>query len=1284
MAYNERIDDIADIQRAKEQFDYLHNRINEFVDDMEKASKVAKLTFGELKTATNYNELTRSQEAAAGAADAVKVALSGVKSTAEKLIPLKEQLNGHTTEFVRNLKLLSAAETEQARTSMVAAKADTEKAKAATEAAKADTEKAKQSKIAADASISDARAAEIAAKADTERARAATEAAKADTEKARQSKIAADAAISEARASEVVAKAEKERARANTETAKADTEKVRQSKLSADASLSEAKATEAAARAKESEARYVALLTKEKERLERARDKELKKLQQEESAYSKLNKEYTEAANKARDLGAEYFRLEQQLEELNKQIVDAGNAGLDTGQLKGALYVKNVELENMSVRLKAANEGALKLNKGLQSIDANIGRYQRNVGNYNGAVMAMSQILREAPSFAYSTATGLLAVSNNIPILVDEIDRLKKVNEGVVAAGGKAVPIWKTLSQALFSFNGMVTIGVTALTLFAARFNSASAATDTAAKSLEEYNKNLKNAVDGAYSSLAKERAELDSLLRTAKDVNTIMKDRLAAVEELQRKYPDYLGHLKQEQILTGDIAKELDILNSALMNKAMISAGEQQMAAAYKRLFEAQNSINKLREEFEKNNKKNIQDNIELMKGMAPEEQAKRWELFYKPLNASIQVFNKEIQDAKKEIENIGKWMGPFLDSYKKNIAAAKGIRTRAEIENDIKAAKAVRDTTASTTDEHQKALKTLKELNIELNIYLDKSKRERNGATIVEGINEQFQAEKRNEQAIAELQKQRWSQQKAEARRVFDDESKNLEERLEAYTEYQQAAIMEATISSAKEIAINESKLKSIAEKEELLATGKIKLSKYQQKVLELDKDTYSRKLIAAQEQQQTQLTEIEAQGIIDVQRIRRSDYEARRRKMREFIAEEQLQLEERIADWEQAYTNEADVLAQAYMNREISERQFREKMRLLRLNYSRIELEAEIKENEFLLNQDELTAEQRLNIQRRLNDARQRLSGINTEQAGMTRQYAFDLTDADFEQADRILKLTEQAFSVERAISDLTNQRLEKEINEIERKKKAIQDAANTEIEAINKSMLSEAEKERQIAIIKGNAAAQEQEYIRQQNDLRRKQAINERIAAAGQIVQQTSIAVMAALKIPPPLGPIVAGGIATTGALQLGKALSTEIPQYGDGVKDKKTDGLGIVGERREPELVEIPGQAPQVVSEPTLMYLPKHTDITPRRKLANKMGALVGALSPQLLEDLRLQEAQIQLKLNADVNKLIDETKETRRAIINKKEVHFSWKNGELQHAIKNGNSVTKVISKYFN
>lgn len=177
------------------------------------------------------------------------------------------------------------------------------------------------------------------------------------------------------------------------------------------------------------------------------------------------------------------------------------------------------QLNSLQGRLNQYNEV-------LKKVDAQIGKNQRNVGNYasgwNGLGNSINQITRELPAFTFSAQTGFLALSNNIPILADEIQRVSK-NVAELRAQGQQVP--SVMSQILTSFLSWQTalsIGVTLITvygkeignLFAEMFKG-SKDIDAAKIALKSYNEALKG---GEYTEAYAKISKVNIAFRQAKD----------------------------------------------------------------------------------------------------------------------------------------------------------------------------------------------------------------------------------------------------------------------------------------------------------------------------------------------------------------------------------------------------------------------------------------------------------------------------------------------------------------------------------------------------------------------------------------------------------------------------------------------------------------------------------------------------------------------------------------------------------------------------------------------
>ena len=138
--------------------------------------------------------------------------------------------------------------------------------------------------------------------------------------------------------------------------------------------------------------------------------------------------------------------LNSQLVQLQKQLstVDVGSAAF-----------KNIGAEITAVESK--------VNSALTSINNNANRSK--VG-FNGLNNSINQLSRELPAFAINANIGFLAISNNLPILFDEINKVRASNKLLAAEGLVTTSVFKSLSAALFSWQTALSVGVTLLTVY--------------------------------------------------------------------------------------------------------------------------------------------------------------------------------------------------------------------------------------------------------------------------------------------------------------------------------------------------------------------------------------------------------------------------------------------------------------------------------------------------------------------------------------------------------------------------------------------------------------------------------------------------------------------------------------------------------------------------------------------------------------------------------------------------------------------------------------------------
>lgn len=229
------------------------------------------------------------------------------------------------------------------------------------------------------------------------------------------------------------------------------------------------------------------------------------------------------------------------------------------------------------------------------------GKFQLQVGQYgkavNGLNIATQQVIRELPALANSPTTFAIAISNNIPILLDYIANVKKSKVALYeqmaaaeAAGDaekvaalkaeaaklKNLSVTKLMVKSLFSWQSGIVLLLTVLPFFLRALKKKKDAQG-------EYNDILKETIDlqkeltkadlKAEQEGARATTKAKTLYDISQDQNRSYEERLAVARELQRLYPDYLGNMDAEAIVAGKASSAYDKLTESLIKKAKAQA---------------------------------------------------------------------------------------------------------------------------------------------------------------------------------------------------------------------------------------------------------------------------------------------------------------------------------------------------------------------------------------------------------------------------------------------------------------------------------------------------------------------------------------------------------------------------------------------------------------------------------------------------------------------------------------------------------------------------------------
>ena len=222
----------------------------------------------------------------------------------------------------------------------------------------------------------------------------------------------------------------------------------------------------------------------------------------------------------------------------------------------------------------------------LKAVDCSMGKHQRNVGNYkkgfNEMSNAVNQLTREAPAFAWNIQTGFMAISNNIPILVDAFNNAKIKNQELTASGQKAIPVWKQFASALFSWQTLISVGITLLTVYGDEIWDWTIKMINGGKiveSLAEKQKILNDTRKEGNKDAASEISKLETLYRVATNEALSREQRLKATYKLQDLYPSYFKNMSIEEIMLGKAITKYKSLKEAILASSQARAIEKKLA---------------------------------------------------------------------------------------------------------------------------------------------------------------------------------------------------------------------------------------------------------------------------------------------------------------------------------------------------------------------------------------------------------------------------------------------------------------------------------------------------------------------------------------------------------------------------------------------------------------------------------------------------------------------------------------------------------------------------------
>lgn len=287
---------------------------------------------------------------------------------------------------------------------------------------------------------------------------------------------------------------------------------------------------------------------------------------------------------------------------LNKLQAKLTNSMAGSYNALSAQYELNkIKLNALSQEYLENTEAGKRLVKETAEIYAAMDKYQKStgkhtlsVGNYkqafDGLGFSISQVARELPSLAISANTFFLAISNNIPMVIDEIQKLRAANEAAAKAGEAQVSITGKLVKSMFSFNTVMVLVLTAFSLWGKDIVNWIGSLFTGKKKTEALTRSIKHMADvmqDARLETAKETTKLNVLYKTATNNAKSTKERTKAVKALKKEYPEYFKNLSDEEIKTGKATKAYNNLSKAIVENAKARAALDKITELQKQYIE-------------------------------------------------------------------------------------------------------------------------------------------------------------------------------------------------------------------------------------------------------------------------------------------------------------------------------------------------------------------------------------------------------------------------------------------------------------------------------------------------------------------------------------------------------------------------------------------------------------------------------------------------------------------------------------------------------------------------
>lgn len=916
-----------------------------------------------------------------------------------------------------------------------------------------------------------------------------------------------------------------------------------------------------------------------------SREENIRRVAQERTILAQLSKEKSQlnkmeksgaistkdAVQKRQDLVRSELLHRESLRELlniltneTKMINSANDSyqeqSLQLERLRKAYRMLSTEAANSKLGVELQKNIAA-LDTQVKSVDKSLGQHQRNVGNYvstwDGMGNAINQLTREFPAFSVSLQTGFLAISNNIPILVDQISRIRKENAALREEGLKGVPVWKQIAKSAFSWNTLLSVGITLLTVYG--------------KDIFEWGKNLLSSSSSAKAASEAQRdlnSSTGDYAKALKNSTSSYGENLVTLRNLQAEWNNLGDNLnKQKQFIIDNASefKKLDVsvtdVNDAenlLVDntEAFIKAMSLRAQAAAAQKLAQEKYTEALQKEIEaENRRKNptFWDRFDLTKVLDPTAQSllfltDRFEVFYNTSDEALAKAGKAADSIEKEGKEAEKAGNIYLNAM---------LKLREE-ENKILG-------------------------NSDIQLYSNEEKLKRQQEQIEREAKRREKLEMEAERNIQEARlnvmdegykKDRLLLEQSFQKRIDDVKTKGVRvnEQIEAIEAERSKKLAEFDRKISEQRANEEAQNRlSIAKKgslQELDARLDILQLQKDKELREADKTGQDRALI-----EEKYLKQIETLY---------NDYGKR------LMSMEQSQNEILLSQRQIEVNEELNALTKQYEQGIIKKKEYEKQKSDLEHQYAMESLQSQLSILESTLYLFE--GDERLEKEKEIARLRIQLSKETSDKI---------IEDAKREEEER--KKVEQAKKrlIQESISaiiSIGNSLFQRQIDNVDAEIEANQEEYDAKVETIDalaeKDIITTQEAEARKRAAEEETSRKNKELEKKKAELQTRQAKFQKAMDIAQTIAATSLAATKALP-----NFVLAALVGAMGAVQLATIIAQPIPKYAHGT-DNHPGGLAIVGDGGRSEAVLVGDKAYITPDKPTLLSLPAGAEVVP--------------------------------------------------------------------------------------